>query len=132
MSGEEIEFQVVGPIGEATADGSPLGRTGMREPTHDECSTHAEVEADGRRGFAAWYPQMGGYVSHCIIIPGDGCFDVYVWHDGDFPFADDLDGGPPRELHHCDADQFIQFGELANRLMDTVYDTTSEVDPPTR
>lgn len=47
MTGEEVEFTVVGPIGKATADGPPLGGTSMREPTHDECDTHAEMDGLG-------------------------------------------------------------------------------------
>ena len=70
---------------------------------------------------AAWYPQMGGYCSHCwVSIRGRQrqfymgverwdlpCFECLVWHDGEFPF----EGGSGRELHHCSADQFIEFGQ---------------------
>lgn len=90
----------------------------MNEPSSDDCHSNAEVDVNGERGFAAWYPTMGGYVSRCVIVPPTdepGCYEVYVWHDGDFPFSD---GGNPRHLHHCDPDQFIRFGELLNRLAD--------------
>ena len=64
---------------------------------------------------AAWYPQMGGYVGKCwLSLRGpDDCFVAYVFHDGEFPFDD---GRAPRALHHCDARQFIAFGELVERL----------------
>lgn len=91
---------------------------GVREPTYEEIKANARVGS----GFAAWYPQMGGYVSKCVIVPNDddSCFDVWVWHDGSFPFRDDggWDGQhrSPAHLHHCDARQFIEFGELVERL----------------
>lgn len=96
----------------------------MKEPTGDECTAHAEVIVHKganckRKGYACWYPQMGGYVSKCVIVPlGDGeanqCFDAFVWHDGEFPFSDDGDGNNnPVEIHHCMATQFIDFGKFA-------------------
>ena len=61
---------------------------------------------------AIWYPQMGGYVSKAWVERLDdkdgGCFDVYVYHDGDFPFHGDE---KPARLHHCMAEQFITFGK---------------------
>jgi hypothetical protein len=92
-----------------------------REPTGRECEDHVAIRlADGRTGYAIWYPQMGGYCGRAVIADSDGCFDVWIWHDGDFPFNGDdpyrLTKGP-RELHHCDPVQFIQFGETVNRLL---------------
>ena len=30
-------------------------------------------------------PGYGGYVGKCVVIEDiDGCFDVYIWHDGHF------------------------------------------------
>ncbi len=83
-------------------------------PTAEECSANSKIEWDGHQCFAAWYPQMGGYTSPCLIIPWEGgCFDVFVWHDGEFPFGEEDDvRGPVRQLHHCDAEQFIRFGTL--------------------
>lgn len=88
----------------------------MREPTADQCSTCGAVEVTSPSvGFAAWYPQMGGYVGKCVVSysQGDdgclGCFDATVWHDGEFPF-DEEDGRGPVRLHHCSAAQFIAFG----------------------
>lgn len=60
----------------------------MREPTHDECKAHARIALDdGKTGVACWYPQMGGYTAHAVIVLDAGCVDVYVWHDGLFPFG---------------------------------------------
>lgn len=84
----------------------------MIEPTAEQCSSNARVEQDGKRLFAAWYPQMGGYVGRCWIELCGGCFEVYIWHDGEFPIS----GGNPTILHHCDAEQFIRFGETVRRL----------------
>lgn len=93
----------------------------MKQPTIEECEARAPVEHEGRKGFATWYPQMGGYVGRCVVLyaPGNNaCFDVYVWHDGEFPF--DGEGDPaeqPTRLHHCMAEQFVAFGQevLARR-----------------
>lgn len=71
---------------------------------------------DKERVFWTWYPQMGGYVAKAVIefaaVSGDGesgagCFDALVFHDGDWPFKTDRE---PRGLHHCAAEQFIEFG----------------------
>ena len=90
-----------------------------REPTADECSTHADL---GDGWTAIWYPQMGGYVGKAAAFIEDECFEVYVWHDGEFPFScgqtdRDVPASPVR-LHHCDADQFISFGEELKRLQE--------------
>ncbi len=94
----------------------------VKEPTADQCSAGSAVWAGrGRLGFAAWYPQMGGYVGKAVVIvpveagPNE-CFDVLVWHDGEFPFRGESDGTPVR-LHHCMAEQFVRFGETVKRLM---------------
>ncbi len=94
------------------------------QPTSEQCSANAPIAWQGRTVYACWYPQMGGYVGRAVIDPAgpgdivdedntDGCFDVWVWHDGEFPFD-----GPrrPAQLHHCSGEQFIRFGELALRL----------------
>ncbi len=94
-----------------------------RPPTCDEASENAVVDGC----MAAWYPQMGGYGALCWVrfgcydgdpptsIPG---FDVVVWHDGEWPFSgDDELGREPAHLHHCSADQFIEFGELCNEFL---------------
>lgn len=99
-----------------------------REPTSDECSARAVVQlTDEIRGHACWYPSMGGYVGKAVatIRDGDGCVDLYVWHDGDFPFGDDSPDvwGEPRgpvELHHCEPDQFEAFGRWLGALASSV------------
>lgn len=97
------------------------------EPTGQQCNDNARIAVDeGRYGTACWYPQMGGYHGKAIICIGamdedndPPCFETWVWHDGDFPFDGDETtrrGGPPRRLHHCDAEHFIEFGQLAIKL----------------
>lgn len=92
------------------------------EPTADQCTEHATITVSGFPGFACWYPQMGGYHAKAIVVPcpddqdptGIGCFEAYVWHDGRFPFTNPDAFWEPRQpvkLHHCDAEQFIQFGQ---------------------
>lgn len=90
------------------------------EPTAEQCTAHAPVaDFNGMKAFACWYPPMGGYVSRCVVVDtgkrddGEpGCFEVYVWHDGEFPFTADSDDDyrPPAHLHHCGAEQFVEFG----------------------
>lgn len=99
------------------------------EPTSDQCTSNESLTlADGRRAMACWYPQMGGYVGKALLVDDGGCVDVYVWHDGQFPFSgDDYDIGPrenPVELHHCDPSQFIRFGEVAARFADPAWRPT--------
>ena len=88
----------------------------IRAPTAYECNSNAFAVVDGVKCMAAWYPQMGGYRSFCWVEIGRPspkgdlpCFDVLVWHDGEFPFGDGSQ--PPSELHHCVAEQFIDFGK---------------------
>lgn len=90
----------------------------MDEPTSKQCESNAKVFEDEREiGYAIWYPQMGGYVGKAVVLLGKahldgGCFEVLVWHDGEFPFS----GGEPRHLHHCDPQQFIDFGNKIAEL----------------
>jgi len=61
---------------------------------------------------------MGGSVGKSVVFfcrddnDEDGCVEVLVWHGGEFPFSD---GENPRELHHCVADQFIEFGKFLKK-----------------
>jgi hypothetical protein len=91
------------------------------EPTYDQLDAHAQIQSSiGRTGTACWYPQMGGFSAKAIVTPDAECFDVFVWHDGDFPFRTDSDDWHPsagedlsvRELHHCSAEQFVDFGQM--------------------
>lgn len=97
------------------------------EPTSEQCSSTAFVPWNERPAYACWYPQMGGYAGKAVVVPGvdvdvdegkavgrSGC-DVFVWHDGEFPFHD-ASGRSPARLHHCSGEQFIQFGQLIERL----------------
>ena len=63
------------------------------------------VEPDGSMWL--WMPQVGGYTAPCRVhtITSDGCFDVDVYHDGEFP-EDELFA----TLHCCAAEQFEEFG----------------------
>ena len=102
----------------------------LREPTGDQCNSNEKigVSSDGHwHLYACWYPQMGGYCGAAIIAVEPGarpgsCFEVYVWHDGEFPFNDDDDmgRGPVRHLHHCMAEQFINFGETVLKIQELV------------
>lgn len=100
-------------------------------PTPEQCSSNAQVPLSephrpDHRGYACWYPQMGGYTGRCVVVLEDpqsgadhACFEAIVWHDGQFPFEDEDRWGdhlPPAHLHHCNAQQFINFGELVKRL----------------
>lgn len=114
----------------------------LNEPTAAECSTTAKVFEDNRTvGYALWYPQMGGYVGKAVALiakewrempNGDregGCIDVYVWHDGEFPFSGE-NGREPIKLHHCDPEQFIEFGhtlKALNEKQKRIVDTSSEI-----
>ena len=83
------------------------------EPTSDECSAERRFVWEDQPAIAVWYPQIGGYVGKAVVVINDptqqanSCFDVYLWHDGEFPFT----GGTPKELHHCMAEQFVRFGD---------------------
>jgi hypothetical protein len=78
------------------------------------------ADVDGYPAYACWYPQMGGYVGRCVVVitpDGNGdegvtdrCFEAYVWHDGDFPFNNDM--GSPNHIHHCMPSQFQGFAEF--------------------
>lgn len=91
-----------------------------KEPTVDECSNNAMLfDNDNSIAYALWYPQMGGYVGKAVAVMCksdgvcvDACIDVFVWHDGEFPFGDES----PSCIHHCDPSQFITFGETLIRL----------------
>lgn len=67
---------------------------------------------DGAEMMALWYPQMGGYAAKAVtvLLASDSCHDLYVWHDGDFPFSGDEDRAPI-QLHHCDPEQFRLLAE---------------------
>jgi len=89
------------------------------QPTPDQLSTNAKVYVGpNKTGYAMYYPQMGGYGSAAVATwytdDENPCIDVYVWHNGDFPFHK---GENPAILHHCLAAQFTEFGKLLERLI---------------
>ena len=97
----------------------------LKEPTPEQCSENAVVfEGEGQIGYAIWYPQMGGYHAKSVALCDKnwidrgtsrtgGCVDIWLWHDGEWPFHD---GQPPMQIHLCDPDQFIEFGEKLTAL----------------
>lgn len=89
-----------------------------RKPTPEECNTKAEV--DGGRAF--WFPQMGGYVGKAVAKVGKCCVDVWVWHNGQFPFDGDCqscgDERQPVRLHMDDGHEWRAFGEFLDTLTD--------------
>lgn len=100
------------------------------EPTSEACNRRERITVciNGRAvtGYAAWYPQMGGYCGKALAVPNDpesrGCVDVFVWHDGEFPFCGSEQA--PREIHHCDASQFAEFSTFLRAV------SGSPVDAP--
>lgn len=82
-----------------------------REKRSAKCTNKAVEETD--RGFRlyCYHPQWGGYSSHAEVEfdrktdTGPGCFELSVYHDGDFP-----SDGIEFQRHCCAADQFIRFG----------------------
>lgn len=100
----------------------------MKEPTCEQCDAREKVYEDDRHvGFAMWYPQMGGYAGKSVVLLDKewleisnsarigGCFEVLVWHDGEFPFGSGISKFPTR-LHHCNPEQFIEFGQAVTEL----------------
>lgn len=99
-----------------------------KQPTSEECSAVAVLEdGEHERLYAFWHPQWGGYCAKALFsapkehqqdvreklnAPGaaDGfdCFNVTVWHDGEFPRNDD----PPQRFHYCDPMQLVDMGLL--------------------
>jgi hypothetical protein len=105
----------------------------IKLPTPDQCSGLEKVfEDDDKIGYAVWYPQMGGYVGRAVALFDKewqhseesgcsigGCIEIYVWHDGEFPFSDDGERAQqPAHLHHCDPEQFIAFGKKLKEIND--------------
>lgn len=97
-----------------------------RQPTSEECTTNATVlDAAGRVGRACWWPSTGGYVARAVAVVDlakSHGVDVYVWHDGRFPFDGHCqrcsDERSPVVLHHCQPGQFIALGQFLSNLTD--------------
>lgn len=91
------------------------------EPSYEDLDANRLGAWKGIPTMALWYPQMGGYVGKAVAVMDGDCVDVWVWHDGEFPFADDdeyrgKDG--PKLLHHCVAEQFVEFGKKLEAFRD--------------
>jgi hypothetical protein len=87
------------------------------QPTAEQCSTNAEIRVGDCVGYACWWPQTGGYSGKALVmVDSNDCLDVLVWHDGAFPFDGHCqncrDPRSPVELHHCDGEQFVRFGQF--------------------
>lgn len=111
----------------------------IKKVTAQQCSTNEIVELEvvgipneraayTRIGIAFWHPQWGGYGAHAVMVPSncpsgpndaamaeecppeEMCFDVYVWHNGEFPYDGDK---PPREYHYCQSAQVARMAKLA-------------------
>lgn len=122
-----FSFKAVGPIGSATlppGTPSPFTYPHPPEPSADDCTANTRGTWDGRPTMALWYPRMGGYAGFAVAVLDEPCVDVYVWHDGEFPFtrADPYRGREPALLHHCDPDQFIRLGQLLDAFVDSEAD----------
>ena len=90
----------------------------MKRPTSEECEQNKTWTDGPFRYMAAFSPQIGGHGSKCVIETAVGdpddapCFDVFFWHDGEFPQDDE----PPVRLHFCDVEQFERFAQKVRRL----------------
>lgn len=96
------------------------------EPTQHQCSNETELTWSGsddteHHGTACWYPRMGGYHTKAVAeLDQDGHIDVWVWHNGQFPFTNEFDDDrPPVLLHHCEGDGFVIFGQFLEKLAET-------------
>lgn len=92
----------------------------LNEPTPEQCSEKSLVYEDKDHiGHAIWYPQMGGYLGKAVVVfeksHPDGCFEAYIWHDGEFPVTEE-NCRPIMHFHHCMSEQFIAFGERVAEL----------------
>lgn len=99
----------------------------LNEPTPEECSKKSKVlDTDCHIGYACWFPQMGGYAGKCVAVfdkqriqhengsAEGGCIELYVWHDGEFPFTEEA--GEPKHIHICSPEEFITFGKFLSKV----------------
>lgn len=94
--------------------------TTIPEPTPQQCSDNARFTLDdGRPAHAIWWPQMGGYVGRALVAGhAGGCGELYVWHDGEFPFrGDGPKGRQPVSIHVCDPDRWVELGDQIRRFL---------------
>jgi hypothetical protein len=87
----------------------------MKAPTNEQCEARACYDTpNDRKGYAFWHPQWGGYSGKAILVPMNGCFNVYIWHDGEFPIDDEDE---PYCYHYCSVDQLVEFGDFAKMVV---------------
>jgi hypothetical protein len=78
---------------------------------------------------------MDGYAAPAVVYrpPGmdgndSGCFDVFVWHDGLFPFDGQCNNcASPRQpvhMHLCSAEQWLEMAALFGRISGTITEIT--------
>jgi hypothetical protein len=91
----------------------------MKIPTSEDCVNNKTWTEGSLLYMAAFSPQVGGYCGKCIVETHAAddeddslCFDVYLWHDGEFP----IEEVPPARLHFCDIEQFERFAEKVRAL----------------
>jgi hypothetical protein len=100
-------------------------------PTTGECEASTVVEWVDKQGYkrtgvAAFTPQVGGYPGACVIelFLGNKCFNVWVWHDGEFPTGE-LD--QPVSLHFCDVAQFETFAREVKKAGEILFPKAAEM-----
>ena len=107
-----------------------LSSTSIDKPTSEQCENKERVFENAHKvGYALWYPKMADALARAVAVFDKdwveqengscigGCVDVYVWHDGEFPFCGE--GPESREpvlLHFCQPDMFIEFGVALTAL----------------
>ena len=84
------------------------------EPTPEECSARTKGTWEGQEIIATWFPQLGGYVGKAVVVIENGPADepdgpdIWVWHNGEFPFTGE-DEMSPVNLHVCIPGDHVAF-----------------------
>lgn len=105
--------------------------TTVPEPTSQQCTDKARLTLDdGRPAHAIWWPKMGGYGGRALVVGHTGgCGEVYVWHDGEFPFSSDGPRGrQPVQIHVCDPEQWVELGHQLCRVLELDEDEDEDED----
>jgi hypothetical protein len=103
------------------------------EPSPADCQNQATGRWGERETKACWFTQMGGYCAKCVMVydrsgTDNGHLEIFVWHNGDFPFiTGDDDEEKPRKIHICDPTDWKHFSE---KMMAFVDAKTVEEDEP--
>lgn len=105
----EGDFTGNGNLADDIAQGEES--SSMKMPTSEQCGKNLTETIEGKELIAFWHPQWGGYHGKAWLHRHEeGCFDVYVWHDGDFPYEDK----GPEKYHYCNSLQLRQMADLAD------------------